>query len=175
MGVQKRTRREAREGQKRASKTPPLMADLRPFRSPSPSSRFPESRQSASGPDRPNWVVLRRSASEPAFAEIRHSACGLSGRERNGSFWAIRSESGRSASTRQAPPATPNSPSTPSPPSGRHNRLLLPMRPTLTRPTPPSRGSATLWAWTDLLQPIARLRRTPCKRLKLTTLPRTAI
>jgi adenylate cyclase len=29
-----------------------------------------------------------------------------------------------------------NSPSTPSPPSGRHNRLLLPMRPTLTRPTP---------------------------------------
>ena len=24
------------------------------------------------------WVVLRRSASEPAFAEIGHSACGLS-------------------------------------------------------------------------------------------------
>ena len=50
----------------------------RPFRSPSPSSRLPESRQSASGPDRSSWVDLRRSASEPAFAEIGHSVFGLS-------------------------------------------------------------------------------------------------
>jgi hypothetical protein len=34
-----------------------------------------------------------------------------------------------------------------------------------------------LWivVWTDLLQPIDQLRRTPCKRFKVTTLPRIAI
>ena len=71
--------------------------------------RLPESGQSVPAPSRLGWVVLRRSASEPAFAEIGHSVFGLSWPNADRLLWAIETLKRTFASTQSRGSSRPKS------------------------------------------------------------------